>query len=359
MIPRLFDKDESEFETNGLCAFTDSISCKVTEVRKGVYELEMNYPRDGQFADLIAIDRIILADPGDNKRSQPFRINEVSYDMNGNIVIQGYHDSYRMNHMIVSANQNSPGTNDPATFWSTEVSHLLSASNPFTFWTDISGGSVKAFGCDEPTPLRTLLGGMEGSMLDLFGGELEFDRYEVKLWQSRGSDNGVKITYAKNLTGLEYDIDMSDVFTGVVAFYKDQDNYVESHLQAVTSPYGYSRDIVVDASSDFDDVPTKAQLDTYASNYLSTHNGTPTVSVEVEFVPLWQTEEYKDFYGLEHVSLCDTVEVVYPPLNLDLKAKVVKTVYNVLADRYDEITISTIKPTLADTIFSLMEETKK
>lgn len=358
MIPRLYDKDEAVFLTNGLCALMDSISCKVTEVRKGEYILEMGYPRDGQFADLIAIDRIILADPADDKQSQPFRINEVSYDMNGNIVIQAQHDRYRMNHMIVGANQNSPGTNDPATFWSTEVSHLLSTENPFTFWTDITGGSVKAFGCDEPTPLGTLLGGMEGSMIDLFGGELEFDRYTVNLWQSRGSDNNVKIAYTKNLTGLEYDIDMSDVFTGVVAFYKDQDNYVESDLQTVTSPYAYSHDIVVDASGDFDDAPTKAQLNAYASNYLSTHQGTPSVSVEVEFVPLWQTEEYKDFYGLEHVSLCDTVEVVYPPLGLDLKAKVVKTVYNVLADRYDEITISTIKPTLADTIFSLMEDKK-
>jgi phage minor structural protein len=82
----------------------------------------------------------------------------------------------------------------------------------------------------------------------------------------------------------------------------------------------------------------------------------PVVSVDVEFVPLWQTDEYKDYYGLEHVALCDTVQVIYPPLNLDLKAKVVKTVYNVLADRYDEISISTVKQTLTDTIFTLMKE---
>ena len=177
-----------------------------------------------------------------------------------------------------------------------------------------------------------------------------------KLWQSRGSDNGVKIAYTKNLTGLEYDIDMSDVFTGVVAFYKSQDDYVESDLQTVASTYGYSHDIAVDASSDFEDTPTKAQLNTWASNYLASHPSTPSVSVEVQFVPLWQTEEYKDFYGLEHVSLCDTVEVIYPPLNLDVTAKVVKTVYDVLADRYDEVVVSSIKATLADTIYDLMRD---
>jgi phage minor structural protein len=83
---------------------------------------------------------------------------------------------------------------------------------------------------------------------------------------------------------------------------------------------------------------------------------TPKVSVDVEFVPLWQTDEYKKYYGLEHVAMFDTVQVIYPPLNLDLKAKVVKTVYNVLADRYDEISVSTVKQTLTDTIFTLMKE---
>lgn len=357
MIPRLYGKDEMQFATNGLCALVDMISCTVTEVRRGEYILEAEYPRDGAFADQIALDRIILADPADDKRAQPFRITEVSYDMTGVITVSAVHDSYRLNSILIGANQNSPGTNDPAAFWVTEITHQISVFNPFTFWTDISGGAVREFGCTEPTPLRTLLGGMTGSMIDLFGGELEFDRYEVKLWQSRGSDNRVRIAYAKNLIGLNYDIDMSDVYTGVVAFYKSESDYVESDLQTVSSPYGYSRDVAVDASTDFDTVPTKAQLNAYAADYLA-KAPTPSVSVEVQFVPLWQTEEYKQLSALEHVSLCDTVEVLYPPLGLDLKAKVVKTVYNVLADRYDEITISTVKPTLADTIYYLMEEGK-
>ena len=127
-------------------------------------------------------------------------------------------------------------------------------------------------------------------------------------------------------------------------------------MQTATNSYSYNRIIVLDATQDFDSTPTQAQLNTYAANYLTNNPPTPSVSVEVEFVPLWQTEEYKEFYGLEHVGLCDTVEVIYPPLNIDVKAKVVRTVYNVLLDRYDELTISTIKPTLADTIYGLIKE---
>ena len=124
----------------------------------------------------------------------------------------------------------------------------------------------------------------------------------------------------------------------------------------MANDWSFERVIILDASAVFDSKPSVAQLNSYAATYLQTNAGDPKVSVEVEFVPLWQTEEYRDFYNLEHVGPCDTVTVQYPPLNLSIQAKVVETVYGVLRDRYKNITISTVKPTLADTIFALMKE---
>jgi len=358
MIPRLFEKSATNFDNYGICSLADCVSCAVTEERNTGFFLEMEYPREGRWADKIAVDRIILADPYDHSEmAEPFRIVSVDYDMLGTMQIYAEHISYQLNSVMIGANAQDPGTRYPSKFWEVENRYLKS-SNPFTFETDIEddNGTVYKYGCDVPTALKTLLGGMKGSMIDLFGGELKWNRLKVQLLQARGADNGVKIAYSKNLTGLQYSVDMSNVYTGVVAYYKSGDTYVESALQTKTHSYSYSRDIAVDASSYFDSDPTVAQLNTWAANYLNSNAPDPTVSVDIEFIPLWQTEEYRDYYGLEHVSLCDTVEVIYPPLNLDLKAKVVKTVYNVLADRYDEITISTVKPTLADTIFTLMKE---
>ena len=357
MIPRLFEKGAETFDNFGICPLVDCISCKVTEERNGIYALELEYPRGGRWADELAVDRIILADPHDDStQAEPFRIKELAFDMNGNILVNAEHISYQLNYVIIGANTNY--TRYPSKFWEKENENLLSAENPFSFFTDINddAGTVYQYGCDAPTPLRKLLGGMEGSMLDLYGGEFEWNRFTVNLWASRGADNGVKIAYTKNLTGLTYDIDLSNVYTGVVAYWTDGTNTVQSAVQEATHSYAFNRDIVVDASADFDTQPTVAQLNAWASAYLAANAPDPAVSVEVEFVPLWQTEEYKDFYDLEHVSLCDIVTVLYPPLNLSVKAKVVKTVYNVLADRYDEITISSIKQTLSDTIYSLMKE---
>lgn len=367
MIPRLFEKTETTFTNYGICALYDALSCAVTEERNGEYVLDMTYPRNGDWINDIAVDRIILAIPNDTAtEGEPFRISSIDFDMIGDLTIHAQHISYQLNSIIIGKNQQDPGTRYPAKFWEVENRYLLSGSNPFTFATDISdaAGTVYKYGCDYPTPLRTLLGGMENSMLDIWDGEFYWNRYAVNFLSARGADHGVKIAYSKNLTGLRYSIDMSEVYSGVVAYWMGVDEtgadiYVQSTLQTVNRGYSYSRDIAVDATAEFEETPTVAQLNAWALAYVQTNAPDPVVSVDVNFVPLWQTEEYKEFYALEHVSLCDTVEVLYPPLGLDVKAKVVKTVYDVLTNRYTALTISTIKPTLADTIFALMKEVEK
>ena len=350
MIPRLFEANATTFTNFGLCPLNDAIECMVTEERNGEYTLQMEYPRDGQFASELKPDRIILADPADNAAAEPFRIVEVSFDMTGNITVQAEHISYQLNDVIVG--KCSANTRYPERAWTRANENLLTA-NPFTFYTDLTDESqtVHRFGCDIPRTLRHLVG---DTMVGLYGGELKWVKYQVNLLKNRGTNNGVKIAYTKNLTGLDYDIDISEVYTGAVAYYSNTDTYVQGTVQTITNDYSFNRVQVLNASNEFDTTPTAAQLNQYAADWLASNGNIPSVSVDVKFVPLWQTEEYKDFYGLEHVSLCDTVEVLYPPLNLDVTAKVVKTVYDVLADRYDEVVVSSIKATLADTIYDLM-----
>ena len=362
MIPRLFENTETTFDTFGICPLIDAVSCFVTEERNGEYVLDLEYPRDGRWADELAVDRIILAQPNDKAtQTEPFRIVDIDFNLLGNIAVHAQHISYQLNHIIIGRNTNY--TRYPSKFWEKENEARISASNPFTFSTDISddAGTVYQYGCDKPTPLRTLLGGSEKSMLDLYGGEFEWNRYIVKLWASRGADNGVKIAYTKNLTGLDYNIDLSNIYTGVIAYFDDGTNYNCSDIETTANSYGFNRIKIVDATNLGrwnGSTPSTQALNEYAAELAAAAPG-PSVSVDVEFVPLWQTEEYKDFYALEHVSLCDTVTVLYPPLDLSIIAKVVKYVYNVLADRYDSITISSVKPTLADTVFALMKEIEK
>lgn len=353
MIPRLYSKTETTFATYGICPLIDSLSCIVTERRNEEFELDMVYAKEGRFVNEITADRIILADPYDGAENpEPFRIVNIEYDMDDNLEIHAEHTSYQLNSIIIGKTTKT-GNNPKTIMDSMKSNNCKSASCPFVFAGDISAGTNRTITVEKPTPFRTIIGGMEGSIIDTFGGELKWERFTVRLLTARGADRGLRIAYGKNLTGLKYEINTSDVVTGVVAYYASGDDYVESALRTRSNTYGFSHDIAVDATSDFDSVPTTAQLNTWADSYLAKQPAEPKISVEVDFILLGKNGNYQ---RLEHVNLCDTVEIIYPPLNLKLSAKVVETVYNVLEDRYDSVTVSNAKRKITDTIYALMKK---
>jgi phage minor structural protein len=364
MIPRLYESTETAFSTFGICPLSDAISCTVTEERNGQYTLEMEYPTNGMWFDEIKVDRIILAQAHESDaQTQPFRIETISGDMGGVVTIGAVHVSYQLNWIILTKMTKYTRYAQQAMFQMKRDALTVPDSCPFDFYSDIgTAESTPVYiGTTQATPFRTYLGGMDGSVLDTYGGEFEWDRWDVHLWKARGKDNGVRITYGKNLTGLDWDTDVSDTYTSVIAYWKQEEDstitYVSSDIQSVgTNTFAFQRTIAVDATSEFQSRPTVAQLNSYAQSYVKSNALAPTVSVKADFVPLWQTEEYKEYADFERVGLCDTVTIVYPPLNLELEAKVVKTVYNVLLDRYDSIEINTMKKTLADTIFAMQKE---
>jgi hypothetical protein len=113
----------------------------------------------------------------------------------------------------------------------------------------------------------------------------------------------------------------------------------------------------MDVSMAFQEKPTTDQLRAYTERYIENNDiGVPKVSLKVSFAQLNQSEEYKHLKLLERVSLFDTVSVVFPLLNVSAKAKVVKTVYNVLLDRMESVTLGSVRANIADTIVSQNKE---
>lgn len=356
MIPKLYESTEMEFVSNGLGSLPDAISCKVTEERNGCYELEMEYPVGGLHYDLIENNRIIYAKPNETSDPQPFDIKEITPSMDKmTATIYAQHVRYRMNGIPVSP-FNAQGINDALA--GLKQNSLI--KHPFTFYTDIVNGSSK-FNVGLPGTLGSLLGGKKGSILDTFSGsagcEYEFDRFNVKLHAHRGTDSGVSIRYAKNLTGCKMESSIESVYTGVLAYWQkkgeDKEELLSSDIQYIANHTSYPREYIymLDCSSDFEDTPTVEQLNAKASDYaVNNRIGEPSVSVDVSFVPLWGTEEYKAIAPLERVCLCDTVTVRFDLLGVNVKAIVNKTVYDVLSEKYDSISIGSAKSKLGETI---------
>ena len=359
MIPILYDKTEKEFRTLGIGPLSDAISCEVTEERNGSYELRMTYPITGVHYSDITNEAIICAIPADGKDAQPFRIYKISRPINGKISVYAEHLSYQLSHIVVM-----PFTAHGA---GNTLSGLIDNSigdQPFSVWTDIANGTTE-YNQTVPASFRSRLGGVSGSVLDCFGGEYEFDQWTVKLHAHRGTDRGVSIEYGKNLVSVTQEENIANVVTGIVPMWKSNDGDTVVTLPEVmieseyADRYTYKRNIVYDFSSDFQDQPTEEELRAKAESYVSSNLiGVPEVSIDVDFVALSDTEEYKDLER-ERINLCDTVTVRFAELGIDTTAKVVKTVYDVLGERYTKVSIGSVKASIVDTVNSIQQTQKE
>ncbi len=347
MKPVLYPSQETAFGSNGLGVLTDAASCVIIEERNGAFELEMTYPVSGIHYKEIAPRCIILAKPNPVDDPQPFRVYRITKPMGGLVTVYGEHISYDLAGVPASpfAAESAPDAME-------KLKSFSAIPTPFSFWTDKD--TAGTMGITAPVALRSLLGGREGSVLDVYGGEYKFDRYTVRLYNQRGQNRGASIRYGKNLTDLTQDENIAGVYTGVYPYWSSMEGaLVQLPEKILPAPgnYDFTRIMTLDLSSEFQEPPTQDQLRARAEAYMKANNiGVPKVSLTVSFVPLEQTEEYKDIGLLERVELCDTVNVEFPALGVSATAKCVRTVYDALLDRYKSVELGDARTNIADTI---------
>lgn len=352
---RLYEANETEFNHNGFGVLSDAADAEVTEERNGAFELTMQYPSGGWLFSELKNRRIIYCPAYPGGTPQPFRIYRITKPMGGLVTVYAEHISYDLSGVMLS--RFSAGSAAEAF---AKLPQYAVGNNPFTFFTDKSTQAV--FQVTVPASIRSKLGGSEGSLLDVYGGEYVFDGFTVKLLNERGQNRGVSIRYGKNLTDLTQEENIQSVYTGVYPYWAKEEDYFELPEKTVNAEgdFGFTRLMPLDLSSEFEEKPSAEQLRAKAQEYMKVNKiGVPKVSLTVSFFPLEQSEEYKDLALLETVYLCDTVNVEFSALGVSATAKVVKTVYDVLRKRYRSIELGDAKSNIADTIVKQEQEIQK
>ena len=377
MIPVLFESIGLRFTSNGICRLSDIISCVVTEERNGIYECEFKYPVSGQHYERIKENMIICCTHDEVGDKQPFRIYRRSAPMNGIVTFNARHIAYDLMNVIVR-----PFTAGSCALTMAAFEEQVLSDSHFTFWTDKVVNAT--FTLDHPSSIWELLGGSEGSVLDVYGtGEWKFDGFDAKLYLHRGEDNGVTIRYGKNLLDINQTKDIESSYNAIIPFWKDEEsgtvvygdviqasNATKEVFDWTTDKGAYitydsdgshtiqftavqPKPVVHDFSESFEEQPTVEQLNAKALAYLNNNAPwNPNENIKVNFVALWQMKEYEQYALLQRVKLCDTVTVIYPELGINAKSKVIKTVYNVLLERYDNIEIGDIKSSFGGAVAS-------
>ena len=335
---------------------SECTACEVTEERNGVYELELVYPIGAAHANDIVTDCYIKAKPNQTSANQLFHIYKVSKPINGEFTVYAEHVSYILSGYPVPTVSASGNAQVAINAILTAAKNQLGKATGFTAaTTDITLSSSINL---SNVSARAALGGVEGSVLYTYGGEYEFDNYTIKLHKSRGKDNGVRIAYGKNMTELKCDVDMSASYTGIFGYVKTDDVSLTSSYN-VTNASGISTRILVrDFSSDFgSNAPTQSSLDAAVKKYAEDNDiNSIKASVTVSFVNLAQSPEYANIAPLETVNLCDTVTIYHKELGVNIKAKVIKTVYDTIAEKYTKIELGSARTNMSSIISQTVKE---
>lgn len=361
MIPILYTKNESTFTHNGIGFLKDATKCTVTEERNGSYECSLQYPITGQWYDQITEGCIIKAKANDTSEPQLFRIYKSSKPLKGIVTYSAEHISYDLNGIPTLGFSVKNVTPQAAITRAIQDAGLPSA---FTAISDIS--TLNSSTILTPCSVRAILGGQAGSVLDVWGGEFEFDNFVVKLHKHRGSDRGVSIEYGKNLKDLKQEANIADCYTHLMPYARysqdgegDEKIEVYIYLSEKVLPLnnaeniGHSKAYIMDFTDRFGEgeAITEEALRAKATAYAAAAElGVPKVNITVSFIQLWQTEEYKNIAPLERVMMCDTVAVRFSKLGVTARAKVIKTTYNTLEEKYDSVELGDAKSSFADTV---------
>ena len=359
MRPILFNKNEQSFDTYGLGEL-DVTKGTTTRERNGNYTLYAEIPVNDPMVSILKKEMKLKADAGLRTKNQTFEISRIVKDSSNIVKIYGQHISHKLEYMALrNATAFAGSAYSALGIWK----GALIGDLRFDVWSDIQTVGKGVFDISKMENARQALGGVEGSILDIYGGEYEFDNMTVRLHKQLGRTAPTVLEYGRNILSAESDETIESAYTSVLPFAtytpdKPEGDTSDSQPDPITVTipedyvdskykdlYAHRRIKIVDFSSEFKsdgknkDIPTVEKLRKMATDYMDRNAiGKPKINIKIEYADLAKTLDYADRAWIEELELCDIVPVYYPQIGLtDESAKVTTVTYDFVNERNESV----------------------
>ena len=359
MRPILFNKNEQSFDTYGLGELNVTKGT-VTRERNGNYTLYAEIPVNDPMVSTLEKEMKLKADAGLRTKNQTFEISRIVKDSSNIVKIYGQHISHKLEYMALrNATAFAGSAYSALGIWK----GALIGDLRFDVWSDVQTVGKGVFDISKMANARQALGGVEGSILDIYGGEYEFDNMTVRLHKQLGRTAPTVLEYGRNILSAESDETIESAYTSVLPFAtytpdKPEGDTSDSQPDAVTVTlpedyvdskykdlYAHRRIKIVDFSSEFKsdgknkDIPTVEKLRKMATNYMDRNAiGKPKFNTKIEYADLARTLDYADRGWIEEVELCDIMPVYYPQIGLtDETLEITTITYDFVNERNESV----------------------
>ncbi|MSS43797.1 hypothetical protein FYJ27_08655 [Anaerosalibacter bizertensis] len=350
----LYDEFETNFDHIGI-PLKDVISAKVVEEANGMFELELEYPRD-KVKELVE-GNIIKCNT--HRGKQLFRIYRPVKTLKG-IKVYARHITYDLLDNFIEdirPTKTSGANAIQAILNNTQYKH------PFIGSSDIENTATAYY--IRKNPIQCLIGDEDNSFINRWGGEIVRNNFSIKMKARGGVDRGYEIRLGKNLIGIEEDIDTTEVVTRLYpttvidqVVYSLPEKYIDSPLinkyrnpvvkeTRMNLPQEYQSNEDEDTEINMEEIYDLMRE--HCKNLYEVEKiDKPQVNYKVDFIELSKTEQYKDLKLLEQVDLYDIVHVNVLELDINIDAKIIKVEYDVLKDKYEKLELGSFKKKLTD-----------
>lgn len=283
-------------------------------------------------------------------RDQPFRIYRIVPTLT-NITVYARHIFYDLMDNMVSSYAPDANTTGAAAL-NGMMAAALSAQD-FTFYSDLDT-TAEGVEITDKNPAEAILG--DGGLIENYGGELARDWWDVYLAKRAGEETGIQIREGKNLTGITYSVDYTNVTTRIMPRGEDKDGkplylpekYIDSENISAYPTIKWALMDVKDAKEKTkgDDRRTKEECYTLmrqaAQDAYDAGDDLPDVTLNVSFIDCAETEEYSQYRNLQGIHLGDTVKVIAKRVGVSVAMRMTQYTYNCLTRQYEAMTLGTI-----------------